>query len=561
MARVTLIGQQTDWLRLAEIAAAADLGITICETAGPVLETLVLQTPDLIFVDAWLADLTCAEFLARLRYLSPSLPVVVALPIESTDRLALLEAGASDLLRAPVEPLEFVTRLHTMLALMARSNEPGTTPAPLAKPAPAPLPPSERSTVIEAIDSVAGRADAATARQALHLVHLGAVAEVNADLGRAIGDRLIEAVADAIRQAAKGALVARVAGDCFAVVETSAAAPDDRPALADRLARAASGPFPIAGERLTSAISIGIARFPRDGRSGEALYRSAMQALLQARAAAGDQVIIEAASAPPDAASGEPANERAQPQEDAATALAGALGGPDLDLVFQPQVDLATGEFSGVEAFVRWLRPGHGAVPPRTLFQIAGTGALLARLSDEILARAVAAHETFTRAGLGDLRISLNVSAAQLRLIAAERGTGARFVPEGRRIEFEIPAALASDASYLPALTALKVEGFGLCLDCTGRAPTGATALPEQPRVAVDRVKIDMQDPDRLAAQAAFAQTLQCPVIGGNIEEASQLTELRTLGGATAQGYYIQRPIPLDAFIALARSARIEGDV
>lgn len=552
MARVTLVGQQTDWLRLAEIAASADLGITVCETAGPVLETLVLHTPDLVFVDARLADLSCAEFLARLRYLAPTLPVVVALPIDSTDRLALVEAGASDLLRAPVEPLEFVTRLHTMLALMARSNDPGNAPMPPGNSVRSPQPPSERRAVIDAIDTLAGCADAATAQHALHLVHLGAVAEVNAELGRAIGDRLIEVVGDALHQTAQGALVARVAGDCFAVVETNAVAPDDRPALAGRLARAASGPFQIAGERLTSATAIGTARFPRDGRSGEALYRSAMQALLQARAAAGDRVVIEAAS--------EPAGPRAKPQEDAATALARALGGPDLGLVFQPQVDLATGEFTGVEAFVRWRRPDHGTIPPRTLLQIAGTGELLARLSDDILARAITAHETFARAGLGDLKVSLNVSAAQLALIAAERGTGARFVPDGRRIEFEIPAALASDSSYVTALTALKVEGFGLCLDCTGLAHIRSAGIPERPRIAIDRVKVDVQDPDRLSAQAAFAKTLECPVIGGNIEEAGQLMQLRALGGETAQGHYIQRPIPLDEFIALARSARIERD-
>ncbi len=552
MARVTLVGQQTGWLRLAELAAYADLGITVCETGGPVLETLVLHTPDLIFVDARLADMTCAEFLARLRYLAPSLPVVVVLPIDSTDRLALLEAGASDLLRAPVEPLEFVTRLHTMLALMARSNDPGNAPVPPASPIRAPLPPSERGTVIDAIDTLAGRTDATTAQHALHLVHLGAVAEVNAAFGRAIGDRLIEAVADALHQTAQGALVARVAGDCFAVVETNAVAPDDRPALAARLARAASGPFQIAGERLTSATAIGTARFPRDGRSGDALYRSATQAMLQARAATGDRIVIEAA--------GEAASERATSQEDAATALARALGSPDLSLVYQPQIDLATGEFTGVEAFARWLRPDHGTIPPRTLFQIAGTGELLARLSDEILAQAIAAQETFAKAGLGDLKVCLNVSAAQLALIAAARGTGARFVPDGRRIEFEIPAALASDAAYLPALTALKVEGFGLCLDCTGLAHIGATGMPERPRILIDRVKIDVQDPDRLDAQAAFAKALGCPVIGGNIEDAGQLMHLRALGGETAQGYYIQRPVPLDEFIALARGARIERD-
>lgn len=542
MARITLVGQRTDWLRLAEIVASAELRVTVCETGGPVLEALTLQSPDLIVVDATLSDLTCAEFLARVRYLEPSLPVIVALTTDSADRLALLEAGAFDLLRTPVEPLEFVTRVHAMLALLARSESPlanpPTTPPSPAKQSSEPFP--ERTAVIAALDALSTRAAPAISSQALHLVHLGAVADVNAEFGRAIGDRLIESIASALRRAVPvDARVTRVAGDCFAVVDTGTEG------IAERIARAAAGPFEIAGERLASTTSIGIARFPRDGRSGEALYRSAMQALLQARASGLDQAIAEAGT-----------DERAaatEPQENAATALARAIGGPDLSLVFQPQVDLTTGDFTALEAFVRWKRPGYGPVAPRELFQIAGTGPLLARLSDEILNLAIAAHETLTHAGFGNLRICLNISATQLSLIAAERGTGTRFVPEERRIEFEIPATLASDGSHLSALTALRVEGFGLCLDLTGTAMP-----PERPRVAIERVKLDAQDPDRLAAQADFAQSLACPIIGSNIEEAGQLTQLRALGGHAAQGYYIQRPVPLDEFIALARSVLIE---
>jgi diguanylate cyclase (GGDEF)-like protein len=551
MVVVTLVGRQTEWLTLGEALAGPALEVQVIEDAEDALDPFVLQTTRLFVADMDLDAMDTGDFIRAIRAAGSQAPVLIAAPVHQTRRLALLEAGASGLLRIPVDGLEFVTAVYAYLAAdQARpSLDSAAPPALTSEEEPASSEVIEeggRSTYanhdfLSALQEEIGRAAGSGAGVCIYILHAGGISEVNQDLGFSAGDRMIAALSSRFDQfaAEHGLLAARIAGDEFALLYPAPLIPQDVAALADRIVALCDEPVEIAGERAACLPSVGVAVFPRDGLTAEDLRKAATGAMWQALAAGQDGRICHA---------GVEIEGQHEP-ENLSKALEKALADDALDLYYQTQIALSTGSYCAVEAFVRWPRPDRGDVRPQDLFAAAGEGQLLETLTRWIARRAADDGKRLKAAGLEDLKLVINLSHAQALLadigpiLAVLRGQG-----DGLPVELAFPAPLAQDPAASATLQLLQRQGFDLCM----RLPPG-----HQPKTAVDfpisRIKIDIEDDSDFAPLAAIAKSYGRPVIGANIEQASQLGRLRQLQLDAAQGYYIQSPVSILQLIALCR--------
>jgi diguanylate cyclase (GGDEF)-like protein len=548
---VTLVGSRTNWLVLGEALIAPDLQVQVIDEALPALDSFVIESTGLYVVDIDLADMEIASFIRGVRAAGSSAPIIIASPLERRERLALLEAGANGLLRAPVDGLEFVSAVYAHLNAgrsgHAASNDdplkftPGMTAADNFQDAAGQRIVHAHKGFLSNLQAKITEAAGGSLRLSIFSVHVGGISDANHDLGFNAGDRMIEVLSTRLQQfaAARQVTIARIAGDEFAVLLSPATA-QTIDSVADEILALCDEPVEIAGERLACLPNMGIAVFPKDGLTAEDLFKAATGAMLQALASGQDNRICHAAT------DGSPEDV----PEDLSTALDKALVANELDLYYQPQIDLQSGDYCGVEAFVRWPRPGRGDVRPEDLFAAAGTGALLGRLTGWIAGRLVSDGMRLKAAGLNGLVLVMGLSLEQVLLpdLAAILETLGTSQTDGQVVELAISTQTALNLDAIPVLEGLKRQGFHLCLRLSPK-DSSKINLP----LEFNRVKIDSQEDSGFEALAGIARAYGVPVIGSNIEDASQLARLRKYQFYIAQGYYIQSPVSLLQLIALYR--------
>ena len=373
---------------------------------------------------------------------------------------------------------------------------------------------------------------------------------VNDAIGHKAGDELLAAVAGRIAGSVRAVdTVARLGSDVFAVVleDTTAAGAERVVAKLTDLMRA---PFVVAGEEIPVSLSYGLAEH-RHGAEAEDLVRDAETATHAAKAAGKDRLKV---FQPHLAAE---VKARMQLVADLAKALEAGQGGP-LRFVYQPIVELASGDITGVEALVRWDHPERGPIPPTEFIPLAEHSGLIVELGRQALQQATrqAAAWQPTEPGGRPLTVSVNLSARQLEhpglvdeVAKALAGSGL----DPRRLVLEITETLlASDADAAAAqLERLKKLDVRVAIDDFG---TGYSALSYLQAFPVDVLKVDKTFVDTIAVAAAesavgraivqLGQTLNLVTVAEGIEHTEQLDALRTLGCAFGQGYLFARPLP-----------------
>jgi diguanylate cyclase (GGDEF)-like protein len=372
---------------------------------------------------------------------------------------------------------------------------------------------------------------------------------VNESFGRKSGDDLLREVGARLRRAAREQdTVARVGGDHFAI----AVAPFDRPgdtayAFLERLDEALAPPIAIEGAELRVSVKAGIAVFPTDADSTEALCANAETALLKAKQTASRYLFYA-----PDM------NARVAESLAMENRLRLALDDGTLALHYQPKIDVATGEVAGLEALIRWNDAELGAVPPsRFVSLLEETGMILAA-GRWALHKAVADIHRWQGMGLKVPRTSVNVSALQLRQKDfVDSVLEAIAEPGGKAplLDLEITeSVLVDDIEESPRkLQALRRAGVEVSVDDFG---TGFCSLSYLARLPVDTLKIDrsfvvrMRDvgyPRNIVAMiVSLAHTLGLRVVAEGVEDDQQVRLLRELGCDQIQGFYVSRPVPAE---------------
>jgi EAL domain-containing protein (putative c-di-GMP-specific phosphodiesterase class I) len=248
------------------------------------------------------------------------------------------------------------------------------------------------------------------------------------------------------------------------------------------------------------------------------------------------------------------------------TSLRKAIFRNEFIVYYQPKLDFATGRIYGVEALVRWQHPTHGILAPKDFIPLAEETGLIAAIGELVLERAARQVNAWRDLGLGEIKVSVNLSAHQVRkgnlVEVVERVIYTSGLPP-EQLELEITESqLMEDIdSTIRTLQTLRKRGVGISLDDFG---TGYSSLSYLKRFPIDTVKIDQSfvrdvhksDDDAAIVRAiiAMSHSLGVRVVAEGVETQAHLEFLRSAGCDAIQGYLIGRPVPESELIALLRS-------
>ncbi|MBB3772113.1 diguanylate cyclase (GGDEF)-like protein [Angulomicrobium tetraedrale] len=373
--------------------------------------------------------------------------------------------------------------------------------------------------------------------------------EINDTHGHGAGDVVLREIGARLRANARGRdLCARVGGDEFAILLPGMSDPElllCRAAEIDlRLSKIIVDP--LSDGAFTLAASFGIACWPQDGSSPDALQRNADLALYAAKSETGRRIRRF------DMALRRTADQRHQCIQDLGLALANDA----FEVHFQPIVELSTARLVGFEALLRWQHPVHGMQLPDMFVPAAESVGLMAPIGGVMLGKTCAQIRAWLDQGLDPGRVAVNLSANQFRdprlaeqLIEMVRAAG--LTPA--QIEFEVPETVTlgrRGEMVLATLSSLRESGFGIALDDFG---TGHASLTHLRRLPVGKIKIDrsfIADMERSAddraivhAVVALGRELGMKVLAEGIENEGQRALLVSIGCDLGQGFHHGRPM------------------
>ena len=393
-------------------------------------------------------------------------------------------------------------------------------------------------------------------RIALLFVDLDGFKPVNDRFGHAAGDAVLVDVAGRLTGCVRQSdTVARLGGDEFALLLEDVHPPEVSNAC-DRILAALSRGAHVAGHQLALSASIGVA-FGDSSETAESMLRNADLAMYEAKSRGKNQWVEY------ERAIGRSRLQRLELVE----SLRASVAAGDLTLVYQPVVRASTGFITGVEALARWKSNGVD-VPPDVFIRVAEETGLVVALGDVVLDQAARDAAVIKQAaGAGDINVSVNISAKQLRepdfVSKVERAVdqmgGATLV-----LEITERDGIGNDPASMGAMTTLAERGVPFAIDDFGVGFSSIGYLQDMP---VQIIKTDLSfsesiDRDErscalLCSITMMGQALGLDVVVEGIERASQLDHLREhVHAPFAQGYLMYRPMPLDQLVKVIQENR-----
>ncbi len=391
------------------------------------------------------------------------------------------------------------------------------------------------------------------------LIDLDRFKFVNDSMGHKAGDVLLMTVAARLRSALRDTdTVARLSGDEFVVILTEH---EDQKLSADivqRLMDSVAQPVMLGSKEFFVTCSIGVAVYPTDGAPAESLIEHADIAMYRAKKLGRNNFQFYTPAM----------NEEALERVRIESALRNALERDEFVLHYQPQVDLASGAIVGMEALIRWQHPEMGMVAPSRFIGVAEETGLIVQIGAWVMRAACLQNQAWQQAGLGKLRVAVNLSARQFgapNLIEEIRSVLAETALPPACLEIELTESLfMSDVTLaVELLHGMKALGVNLSIDDFG---TGYSSLSYLSRFPIDVLKIDRSfvaeitrdsnDAAIVASIIALAHNLKLAVIAEGVETGEQLDYLRRHGCDEMQGYYFSRPLPAAEFEQLLRQQR-----
>ncbi|HTP38091.1 MAG TPA: EAL domain-containing protein [Steroidobacteraceae bacterium] len=379
---------------------------------------------------------------------------------------------------------------------------------------------------------------------------------LNNALGRAAGDEVLRQAAARFALAAGGRdIVGHLGSDQFAAIVSGSMEAAGFSRLIDELWRKWLGePFAIGDRELELSARAGVALYPADGTTADALLTNASAALRNAKQS-GRPVGFYTRHL------GEKIAERLELERD----LRRALEHGEYQLHYQPKVDLVHRRVQGVEALLRWGRPGHGLVPPGAFVPLLEETGLIVEVGAWALRQASLDRNRWAELGLAAPRTAVNVSAVQLRRedFVAVVGAAVRAAHDKDGLDIEVTeSVLMTDVTdNLQKLAAVRDFGVGIALDDFG---TGYSSLSYLAKLPVSVLKIDrsfvasmIDDPSvvtLVSTVISLARSLKLESVAEGVETEEQAKILRLLGCDQMQGYLISRPLPFDGMTAFLAS-------
>jgi diguanylate cyclase (GGDEF)-like protein len=394
---------------------------------------------------------------------------------------------------------------------------------------------------------------------------------VNDTLGHARGDQLLIMVANRLRMMVNAEfagssrfrpLLARLAGDEFTMFFPALESVPEIERVARRVVIAISEPFELNGHSVDIGASVGVAITPEHGKSVESLMRAADIAMYRAKSLGGGRHFLF----------NEQVSQEHQERVETEKALAEAVQRGDLELLYQPQMSLVTGELAGAEALLRWNHPRDGVRLPGSFIATAEKTGVIAEIGEWVLGEAAAALASWRRIGFSQ-RLAVNVSARQFDrpdFFTRLRATFADAEVPLSAIELEISETAASRAgdTVLAEIAELRDEGARITIDDFGTGYSNIARLRSMP---LDRVKLDQSliadiercEKARVIVQAVvqLIKGVECEIVAEAVETIGQADILRTMGCDVVQGHIFSLPMNEGDFLAWANAGRAQPSV
>ena len=413
---------------------------------------------------------------------------------------------------------------------------------------------ANRSLLEELLSAALARARRVSSAVALICLDVNDFKLVNDSLGHAAGDRLLCEVTRRLDEAIRAEdLLARYGGDEFLImipdIHADAARLSDvalatAARLFERITAAMASPFHVANAVFHIEVSAGVSIYPRDALDADALHRHADAAMYQAKSAGGGMYAFDPSH------THDPLESLSK-----SAALRRALAEGELELHYQPIFRVSDARIMGLEALIRWQKPGGELVLPGTFLPVAEQTGLIEELGDFVLSALCAQAVAWRAEGLRP-HLGLNVSPRQLRRPGLASDFHAEVVRHGldpAQFVLELTeSAWTLEADRMgPVLEQLRAFGFALALDDFG---AGYSTLSRLLRLPIDVIKIDRSflasipaDAHAAAIVAAILQLADacgCDVVAEGVETEDQLRFLIDRGCSLCQGYWLSRPVP-----------------
>ncbi|MBK5275774.1 MAG: EAL domain-containing protein [Desulfuromonadales bacterium] len=386
---------------------------------------------------------------------------------------------------------------------------------------------------------------------AVMFVDLDHFKSINDSLGQEIGDQLLKSTAERLEQCVRAIdTVARYGDDEFVIILPTLTEDADAVDAARRIQEAIGQPFKSGEDEFVITCSTGISVYPKDGADVQTLLKNADAAMYRAKELGRNNFQFYTTEL----------NDKAVVRLTMEKYLRQALEKDELILHYQPQVDLATGRITGMEALIRWQSPELGLVPPDRFIPLAEETGLIVPIGEWVLRTSCAQNRAWQDAGFSPLVVAVNLSPRQFRqenLVERVSQVLQDTSLEARFLEIEIVESLVMhDVERVSTILGeLKGLGVQLAMDDFG---TGYSSLSYLKRFPFDKIKIDISfvreittDPDSAAiakAIIAMAHSMNLRVIAEGVETEGQLGYLRSNSCDDMQGFLFSRPVPSGEF-------------
>ena len=413
-----------------------------------------------------------------------------------------------------------------------------------------------KSTLLQHID------DAHRQQRQLAVMSIGldGLARINDSLGHSSGDTMLKIMASRLQQCVRSVdMVARWGSDQFTLLLTDLHSRDNAVSVASKILNRLLEPFDLDDtHQIVVGVAIGISLYPADGSEAMTLIQNADVAMHQARSAGGNRYALYH----------EEMNLAVLERLSIETGLRNALEKNQFELHYQALLRLDNKTITGAEALIRWRHPRRGMVPPDRFIGVAEESGLIIPIGKRVLNEACRQCVAWQQQGLGDLHISVNLSARQFhdeQLIENVRTALDQAGLAASRLTLEITesSVMENASQTIETLHRLKQLGVNLSIDDFG---TGYSSLAYLKRFPIDKLKIDRSfvhevdsNPnDHAIVQSiiAMSHSLKLGVIAEGVEKPEHLHFLHSRHCGEAQGFLISKPLAATQFVEFVKQWR-----